>query len=119
MKKFEIEIPEGKRAEWKEVDGQKVLALVDEVDDQSVSALVDEVDNRHVTEYINKFEDALYELGKRAKSNEGIAILLADFESNEFSHICFKNRELADYFGKQFIDIWADYVFQKQVNNNQ
>lgn len=38
MKKFEIEIPEGKRAEWKEVDGHTVLELVDEEDGQAVSA---------------------------------------------------------------------------------
>lgn len=72
MKKFEIEIPEGKRAEWKEVDGHTVLELVDEEDGQAVYALIDEVDNRPVT-----------------------------------------SEPLADYFGKQFIDIWAGYIFQK------
>ena len=203
MKKFEIEIPDWKRAEWKEVDGHTVLALVDEDDGQAVSALIDEVDNRPVTERIKTFGDALYELGKRAKSNEGIALLLADFESNEcniktkstlaYMKLCIiatalnecwepkltnkgyryypffylytkknidkmdedlkkslflfdggasngatrglaiaassyafsrsdaftgaritvKTKELAVYFGKQFIDIWADYIFQK------
>ena len=203
MKKIEIEIPEGKRAEWKEVDGQTVLALVDEEDGQAVPALIDEVDNRPVTERIKMFGDALRELEKRAKSNEGIAIMLADFESNEcniktkgtlaYMKLCIiaaalnegwepqfttdecryypwfylytqeeidkmdeekkkslwlfggrsydgaycglahygaytawsasdtlvsallavKSEPLADYFGKQFIDIWADYIFQK------
>lgn len=203
MKKFEIEIPDVKRAEWKEVDGHTVLALVDEEDGQAVSALIDEVDNRPVTERIKMFGDALRELEKRAKSNEGIALMLADFEQNEcniktkgtlaymklciiaaalnegwepqftkyenryyplfyfytqdeidkmdqekkkklcmfigrsynsaFCGISFaasynewslssapvsaliavKSEPLADYFGKQFIDIWADYIFQK------
>lgn len=27
------------------------------------------------------------------------------------SHLCFKTRELAEYCGNQFIDIWADYIF--------
>ena len=27
------------------------------------------------------------------------------------SRICFKTRELAEYCGEQFIDIWADYIF--------
>ena len=51
-KKIEIEIPEGKRAEWKEINGVTTLVLVDEVD------------NRPVTERIKTFEDACNELGE-------------------------------------------------------
>lgn len=51
-KKIEIEIPEGKVAEWKEINGVTTLVLVDEVD------------NRPVTERIKTFEDACYELGE-------------------------------------------------------
>lgn len=51
-KKIEIEIPEGKRPEWKEIDGVTTLVLVDEVD------------NRPVTERIKTFEDACNELGE-------------------------------------------------------
>lgn len=51
-KKIEIEIPEGKVAEWKVING--VTALV----------LVDEKDNRPVTERIKTFEDACNELGE-------------------------------------------------------
>lgn len=187
-KKIEIEIPEGKVAEWKVINGVTTLVLVDEVD------------NRPVTERIKTFEDACRELDKRAESNEGIAFLLADYDSNKRnintkstlaymklciiaaalnegwepqfikneyrwlpwfyictnedidemdeehknkiyvygdaldidansglayanSGICWKNstsyipdilavksEELAVYFGKQFIDIWADYI---------
>ena len=51
-KKIEIEIPEGKRAEWQEIDGKTILVAVDEVD------------NRPVTERIKTFEDACKELGE-------------------------------------------------------
>ena len=50
--KIEIEIPEGKVAEWKEINGKTVLVAVDEVD------------NRPVTERIKTFEDACNELGE-------------------------------------------------------
>lgn len=188
MKEITIAVPDGKKAEW--VNG--VLTLIDE-----------EVnDNRPVMERIKTFEDACKELAKRAESNEGIALLLADYESNadniktkgtlaymklciiaaalnegwepqftedeyrwfpwftlwteeelkdkseqwkkdhslwiwggssgsgsncglasaasssawSLSHsyrsarLAVKSEELADYFGKQFIEIWADYV---------
>lgn len=51
-KKIEIEIPEGKKAEWQEVDGVTTLVLTDEKD------------NRPVTERIKTFEDACNELGE-------------------------------------------------------
>lgn len=51
-KKIEIEIPEGKVAEWKVINGVTTLVFVDEVD------------NRPVTERIKTFEDACYELGE-------------------------------------------------------
>ena len=51
-KRIEIEIPEGKVAEWQEIDGKTVLVAVDEVD------------NRPVTERIKTFEDACNELGE-------------------------------------------------------
>lgn len=188
MKEITIAVPDGKKAEW--VNG--VLTLIDE-----------EVnDNRPVMERIKTFEDACKELAKLAESNEGIALLLADYESNAdniktkgtlaYMKLCIiaaalnegwepqftedeyrwfpwftlwteeelkekseewkadhklwlfggisyygsfcglaaaysygawttsdasfsarlavKSEELADYFGKQFIDIWADYV---------
>lgn len=51
-KKIEIEIPEGKVAEWKVINGVTTLVLVDEKD------------NRPVTERIKTFEDACNELGE-------------------------------------------------------
>ena len=50
-KKIEIEIPEGKVAEWKEINGVTTLVLTDEKD------------NRPITERIKTFEDARDELG--------------------------------------------------------
>lgn len=34
--------------------------------------------------------------------------------ANIGSRLAFKTRELAEYAGKQFIDIWADYVFKPE-----
>lgn len=51
-KKIEIEVPEGKRAEWKEINGVTTLVLVEEKD------------NRPVTERIKTFDDACNELGE-------------------------------------------------------
>lgn len=50
-KKIEIEIPEGKVAEWKVINGVKTLVLVEEAD------------NRPVTERIKTFEDAVNATG--------------------------------------------------------
>lgn len=185
-KKIEIEIPEGKVAEWKEINGVTTLVLVDEVD------------NRPVTERIKTVEDACNELGEEnvlvqayrtaefntsgnqndvsdvvaylklrviaEALNEGwqpkfttdeyrwypwfyiytqeeidkmdeekkkklwlcgcasehwsmcglAASLSSDAWSHSNSHIsarlAVKSEELANYFGQQFIDIWADYV---------
>ena len=70
-KKIEIEIPEGKVAEWKEINGVTTLVMVDEVD------------NRPVTERIKTFEDARKEVGRLAEGgNEVLANLLCDYESN-------------------------------------
>lgn len=52
-KKIEIQVPEGKVAEWKVINGVKTLVLVDEVD------------NRPVTERIKTFEDAVHATGMK------------------------------------------------------
>ena len=70
-KKIEIEIPEGKVAEWKEINGLATLVLTDEKD------------NRPVTERIKTFEDARKEVRRLAEGgNEVLANLLCDYESN-------------------------------------
>lgn len=179
MKKIEIEIPDGKRAEW--VDG--VLTLVDEKP-------------KDVTERIKTFEDAVKELGSEhpvcrdyfeindyhspdlvaylklliicAALNEGwqpkftkdeircypwfvmytktelenmskkekkelVIIETGDYNTEYAgfvfasslrvpsdavayfgSRLCFKNNDLAEYCGKQFINLWADYLLRRK-----
>ena len=63
-KKIEIEIPEGKVAEWKVVNGVTTLVLVDEVD------------NRPVTERIKTFEDAVKATG-----------MTLPFDDNQLSYL--------------------------------
>ena len=36
--------------------------------------------------------------------------------TNRNSQLAFKTRELAMYAGKQFIDIWCDFIFLKNIN---
>lgn len=50
-KTIQIQVPEGKVAEWQEIDGKTILVAVDEVD------------NRPVTERIKTFEDAVKATG--------------------------------------------------------
>ena len=70
-KRIEIEIPEGKVAEWKAINGVTTLVLTDEKD------------NRPVTERIKTFKDACHELGRMAeKGDDTAADLLSDYESN-------------------------------------
>ena len=182
-KKIEIQVPEGKKAEWKEINGVKTLVLTDEKD------------NRPVTERIKTFEDAMLATGMTIPLDDNqlsylpkdvvaymklriIAAALNELHEgnlDEFpkfttgedrwyswfylytqeeidnmdeekkkslwlfggysnygpycgldyansnnawsaSHsdvsarLAVKSEELADYFGKQFIDIWSDYV---------
>lgn len=52
-----------------------------------------------------------------ANASGGVAYAYAFYAaSNEYSYYCsrlaFKSKELAEYCGKQFIDIWADFVFK-------
>lgn len=182
-KKIEIQVPEGKVAEWKEINGVTTLVLTDEKD------------NRPVTERIKTFEDAMMATGMTLPLDENklsylpkdvvaymklriIAAALNElnedtldefhkfikgehrwypwfnlytqgeidkmdketkkmlwlfggasgngsycglacsysyvawsFSSSSLSaRLAVKSEELAKYFGKQFIDIWADYV---------
>ena len=197
-KTIQIEVPDGKKAEWQEVDGKTVLVMVDEKD------------NRPVTERIKTFEDACNELGEdhpmvsvydalvsRANGEQSLAEwmgkdvvaflklrIIADalnegwhpkFTEDEYRYypwfyiytkeeydnfseeekrrcvgradsganaggglvysyagdasspsvtnsgvrLAFSNRDLAEYAGRQFIDIWADFVFDISDNKNE
>lgn len=39
--------------------------------------------------------------------------------TNSGVRLAFSNRDLAEYAGRQFIDIWADFVFKSNDNNKQ
>lgn len=77
-KKIEIEIPEGKVAEWQEIDGKTILVAVDEVD------------NRPVTERIKTFEDACVELGDEhqlVKEYWGVININLDIKQDLISYL--------------------------------
>ena len=63
-KKIEIQVPEGKVAEWKEINGVTTLVLTDEKD------------NRPVTERIKTFEDAVKATG-----------MTLPFDDNQLSYL--------------------------------
>lgn len=68
MKEVTLQVPDGKKVEWREVNGVTVPVLVDE----------QEQDNRPVTERIKTFEDALADLNKRAENGDKTAVELVD-----------------------------------------
>lgn len=77
-KKIEIEVPEGKVAEWKVINGVTTLVLVDEVD------------NRPVTERIKTFEDARDELGDEhplVKEYWGVININLDIKQDLISYL--------------------------------
>lgn len=56
-----------------------------------------------------------------ADASVGIACMGTIYDSSDAiagigSRLAFKTCELAEYAGKQFVDIWADYVFKPQNN---
>ena len=159
MKKVEIEIPEGKKAEW--VNG--VLTLVDDTPKdikERVKTFEDAVmilgnDNQAVIDYfaisetdcsndilafakLRVIAEALNEEWKpkfdgderryypwfyvplrsyhNAPANGGL-VCTVTYSAGSVSHassgmrLAFKTKELAEYCGKQFIDIWADFLF--------
>ena len=66
MQEIKVTVPDGKRAEWKEINGEQALVLVDVKD------------NRPVTERIKTFEDAVKELGE----DNPLVSLYRSFESD-------------------------------------
>lgn len=54
MKEITLQVPDGKKAEWREVNGITIPVLVDDVVE----------DNRPITERVKTFEDACNVLGK-------------------------------------------------------
>lgn len=58
-----------------------------------------------------------------ASANGGLVSSYANYASSYSNtsngvRLAFSNRDLAEYAGKQFIDIWADFVFEISDNEN-
>ena len=48
----------------------------------------------------------------------GVSVASADYDASYAdvgSRLAFSNRDLAEYAGKQFIDIWANLVFDNSL----
>ena len=156
MKKIEIEIPDGKRAEW--VNG--VLTLVDDDVRVRIKTFEDtcaELGENHqyvrayrewmrisyaecedITAYIKlRIITAALNEGWEPQFTEGerrwyvwygnihggiVCASAVDAGSGSISshgvRLAFKSEELAEYAGKQFIDIYKDYCF-KTLNQEQ
>ena len=185
MKQVTIEVPEGKKTEWREVDGLMTLVMVDEQaqDTRPVTERIKTVEDalrslgtseEDIPDFFNKFEslgndvvvymklrviaealnegwkpsftvneyrwypwfvfytkDEIHNMDKEERkrlwliggySYDGSVCGLAYSgssdawsiaNSNVSARLAVKSEELADYFGKQFIGIWADYVYWK------
>ena len=49
-----------------------------------------------------------------------LASLASSYSSTNYgARLAFSNRDLAEYAGRQFIDIWADFVFEISDNKNE
>ena len=80
MGEIKITVPDGKKAEWKELNGVMVLTLVD-ADNNQQSEYVP--DPRPVTERIKTFEDACDDLNRRAQAGDKLANdLMTDLQFN-------------------------------------
>ena len=189
-KTIEIQIPEGKVAEWKEINGVTTLVLVDEVDkrpvteriktfDDAVEATgmtlpfddnqlsylpkdvvaymklrviaaalngltedtIDEFPKFTVDEYryypwfylytqeaIGKMDEdkkkTLWLFGSPSSNGAtgGLAYANSNYawtgsHASISARLAVKSKELAEYFGNQFIDIWSDYVALPRKDN--
>lgn len=61
----------------------------------------------------------VYRSGNSAGASGGVACAVAGGDSSYTvagvgSRLAFKTRELAEYAGRQFVEIWADYVFKPE-----
>ena len=79
-------------------------------------------------EYDNFSEEEKRRCVGRANSNasaNGGLVFAVAYDASSFSltgygaRLVFSNRDLAEYAGRQFIDIWADFVFDISDNKNE
>lgn len=80
MGEIKVTVPDGKKAEWKELNGVTVLTLVDADNNQQSEYIPDP---RPVTERIKTFEDACDDLNRRAQAGDKLANdLMTDLQFN-------------------------------------
>lgn len=80
MKEIKLQVPDGKKAEWKDINGVQMLVLIDEKVKE----------NRPVTERVKTFEDACDELGAEHPFVKVYDAFLARYED------CCGDRDIAD-----------------------
>lgn len=61
----------------------------------------------------------VYRSNNSASADGGVACADTSYDSSDTyasfgSRLAFKTRELAEYAGRQFVEIWADYVFKPE-----
>lgn len=61
----------------------------------------------------------VYRSHNNVHANGGVAYAVTNYDSSYTStyigsRLAFKTRELAEYAGRQFVEIWADYVFKPE-----
>ena len=73
---------------------------------------IDEMDEEQKSRVVSRSSYSAYANGGVAYANTYNDSSYSN--ANVGSRLAFKTRELAEYAGKQFIDIWADYVFKPE-----
>ena len=139
-KKLEIEIPEGKTAVWrngiltlidepeKDVRKRIKLRIIVKALNEGWEPQFTEDECRYYPWFIlytreeyNKLDEeeksrVVYRSSSYAYALGGVSFAYANYDSSStYAHIgvrlAFKTSELAAYCGRQFLDIWADFVF--------
>ena len=69
--------------------------------------------------WISQRHRVVYRSNNNANANGGVAYANTLYGSSHTntsigSRLAFKTRELAEYAGRQFVEIWADYVFKPE-----
>lgn len=78
----------------------------------------EEYDNFSEEEKHRRVCRVVYRGYSNAGAYGGVSVAAADYDASYAdvgSHLAFSNRDLAEYAGKQFIDIWANLVFDNSL----
>lgn len=78
----------------------------------------EEYDNFSEEEKHRRVDRVVYRGYSNAGAYGGVSVASADYDASYAdvgSRLAFSNRDLAEYAGKQFIDIWANLVFDNSL----